>query len=99
MSEYTCGMGDPLDMLAEECSEVIKERMKIARFGVGGTPQWREAGNPSPKQLLVKELGEVLVVIKILVERGFCTFEELGEAMDAKVKRLNELFGYEQVPV
>lgn len=47
-----------LDLLAEECSEVIKAAMKIKRFGDRLYPDGR-----SGKQVLLAEIGDVFCIL------------------------------------
>lgn len=95
MSEpkYKCDMGDPLDMLVEECAEVIQEMMKVRRFGMDGTPEWAAAGNDPPRLRLLQEIADLMVVIEILTARGIYTLTELDDARTKKRHRLLELFG------
>lgn len=97
MPKYSVPMGDPLDMLVEECAEVIQEMMKVRRFGMEGTREWAVAGNDPPRLRLIQEIGDVMTIIDVLLAKGFFTVEELTEARAKKSKRLTELFGFEQV--
>lgn len=97
MPKYSVPMGDPLDMLVEECAEVIQEMMKVRRFGMEGTREWAMAGNDPPRKRLIQEIGDVMTVIDVLLAQGVITIEELTAARTKKSHRLTELFGFEQV--
>ena len=97
--KYQCGMGDPLDMVVEECAEVIKEAMKLRRFGPDGTPLWRAIGNASPRELLIAEIGDLLAVVDVARVTGALgdpedMTAEIEEARQRKFARLFDLFGY-----
>lgn len=91
--KYSVPMGDPLDMLAEEASEVIKEIMKARRFGLAGSPEWVAAGNKPPRDNIVQEIGDFMAVLYILQSRGFVTPQEVSAASATKLERLIELYG------
>lgn len=76
--------GDPLDILAEECAEVIQAIMKIKRFGV----------RQRSREDFVKEAGDLLFAIDRVIDKtDLLTKKNLSEAKKAKVKRFKELFG------
>jgi NTP pyrophosphatase (non-canonical NTP hydrolase) len=90
MPKYNCSMGDPLDMLAEECAELIKELMKRKRFGDDGIAEYK---GTKPKENIIQEMGDVLAVIDILISRGYITEIQLANAKERKINRLIQLFG------
>jgi hypothetical protein len=89
VSKYNVSMGDPFDMLAEECGELIQELMKRRRFGDAGIASY--AGT-KPRENIIRELGDVLCLTRIIVESGYVTWVELGHASWTKRSRLRELF-------
>lgn len=101
-TRYSVPMGDPLDMLVEECAEVVQEYMKMRRFGAMGTPEWIAADNQTPRQRLAQEIGDVLAVIEILERSSSPQLmlrpHELADAKARKLAKLKELFGYEHAP-
>jgi NTP pyrophosphatase (non-canonical NTP hydrolase) len=75
-------------VLQEECAEVIQAVSKINRFGMNG--EWQGVTN---KQSLVTEIGDVLAIIKVLMEETDIniTEDDLEVAIRAKLKKL-EIF-------
>jgi len=88
-----------LDMLVEECSEVIKEVCKYRRFPPESKTHaaWVAAGNPPPRDLLAGEVGDLLAAVDVLVNRRFLKDEELRVAKYGKLIDLRERYGVEQV--
>jgi hypothetical protein len=95
-------LSDPLEMVVEECSEVVQKFMKVLRFGPEGTIDYR-ANNKPPMLVLVQELADLMVTLDILKYRGsnylpggvISLNNELSKAVDRKLARLKELFGYD----
>src|ERR1700754_2366445 len=92
MSKYTCGMGDPLDMLAEEASEVVKERMKWLRFGMRGDLSYTGI---TPYDALHQECGDFLAILVHLIMTGVLDAQKITLAAKVKQVRVKELFGTE----
>lgn len=95
MAKYKQPMGDLLDMLVEECAEIIKEVMKARRFGLDGNAEWlKEPGNKPPRDNIVQELGDLLEVIETMLAKGVLklTPEILAAAQKRKRDRLREYF-------
>jgi hypothetical protein len=82
-------MGDPFDVLAEECSELIQELMKRRRFGDAGIELYV---GTKPKENIIKEMGDVLALMEIVIVGGYLTKTQLIQAKQAKRARLRELF-------
>ena len=92
MPKYDCDMGDPLDMLVEECAEVIQAAMKARRFGLNGAPGY---AGIKPREEIVKEIGDVLACIELMqfgVGSVFLYASELEEAKQAKLAKIREYF-------
>ena len=66
-----------LQILAEECAEVIVEVSKIKRFGNDYTA-------------LVKEMGDLVAMIGIMYQEGMFTEEEIDKLSDKKLKKLQK---------
>ena len=97
MPKYSCGPGDPIDMLVEECAEVIMAVQKGRRFGFDGTKEWldQDPSRKTPRNRLIQEIGDIIAVLKVIVDFGILgiTTEEIDTAIECKQARLNELFG------
>jgi NTP pyrophosphatase (non-canonical NTP hydrolase) len=72
-------------ILQEECAEVIQAVSKINRFG--RDTEWQGVTN---KQHLAIEIGDLIAVIKILVEETDIniTMEDLETAVETKLNKL-----------
>lgn len=92
MSKYKQSMGDPLDMLVEEASEVIKEVCKARRFGLAGNPVWVEAGNKPPIENIHQEIADFGVIVDILVARGIIDIEKIYTLKQEKREKLDRYF-------
>jgi hypothetical protein len=90
MSKYSCSPGDPLDMLAEECAELIQALMKFRRFGADGAPGYT---GMTPREEIRREVGDVLCSIDRLIVSGFMSKGEAILACANKHERIKELFG------
>jgi NTP pyrophosphatase (non-canonical NTP hydrolase) len=74
-----------LDILQEECGEVIVEVSKCRRFGMDSvhykTGELHQA-------MLEQELGDVLAMMRLLVEHGVVSMEALEAAGEKKLEKL-----------
>ena len=93
MSKYNCGPGDPFDMLAEEAAEVIQAIMKYKRFGLLDSPENYEGTHPLDQ--IHREIGDFLAVLGMCVNESRLTPEYIETAVDDKIARLKEFFGYD----
>lgn len=75
-----------LDILQEECAEVIVAISKIRRFGIDNT--YKEGG--TQREHLVQELGDVTLLIELLKAHGVYTDRELHEAQVRKSQKLTK---------
>ena len=66
-----------LQILAEECAEVIVEVSKIKRFG-------------NTNKQLIKEMGDLICVIQLMYERAMFTEEEIDILSEQKMKKLKK---------
>ncbi|HEX4302517.1 MAG TPA: MazG nucleotide pyrophosphohydrolase domain-containing protein [Rhizomicrobium sp.] len=93
MDFTTADMGDPLDILAEECGEVIQAIMKHRRFGHTSAQSAAEA-----RQRIVQEIGDLVVAVSLLQDPRCGAFlvtpEEIATAAERKYDKLRALFGY-----
>ena len=76
-----------LDILQEECGEVIVEVSKCRRFGLDSvhykTGELHQA-------MLEQELGDVLAMIRLLIEQGVISVEALEAAGERKLEKLRK---------
>ena len=86
-----------LIILQEECAEVIQEASKIFRFGFESC--YPTDDSATSRERLTLELGQVLCMIGLLVERDVVDEEALLTAMEAKkikLKKWSTIFDYEK---
>ena len=90
-----------LEIMAEECAEVIKEltdiiviKSKIARFGMDD----RHPEYPSNRERLELEVGHLLAMIDILGENGVLTEAGLEKGKKHKRAKLKHWYRKDGVP-
>lgn len=76
-----------LDILQEECAEVIVEVSKCRRFGIDS--EHYKTGILHGK-MLEQELGDVLAMLKLLIESGIVTESGLEQAAENKIEKLKK---------
>lgn len=74
-----------LEILAEECAEVIQIKSKIVRFGFN---DYHPKNGMPNRDALEQELGDILAMITILVNNGVLTTEGLEKAKVLKLEKL-----------
>jgi len=70
-------LDEVLTITQEECGELVQVISKVRRFGMD-----------SNRDHLVKEAGDVLCMIDLLIEQGIISKYELDEAVKAKREKL-----------
>ena len=76
-----------MDILQEECAEVIQAVSKISRFGIDN----RKPGKPKTnREHLEEELGDMLAMIDIMLEKNVISLEHLEAAKAAKIEKLKQ---------
>jgi NTP pyrophosphatase (non-canonical NTP hydrolase) len=75
-----------LDILQEECAEVIVAISKIRRFGIENT--YKDGG--TQREHLIQELGDVTLLIELLKAHGVYTDKELYQAQVRKSQKLTK---------
>jgi len=70
----------------EECAEVTQAISKVFRFGLN--ERWPEPINPTNKERLEEEVGDLLCMIDIMVENGIISDEKLNKARTSKRGKL-----------
>jgi NTP pyrophosphatase (non-canonical NTP hydrolase) len=78
-------VNEALNLLQEECAEVIVEVSKCNRFGLDNLHYKTGATH---KSMLEQEIGDVLALVDILIEEGAVSHVGL---IDAKLKKINKL--------
>jgi NTP pyrophosphatase (non-canonical NTP hydrolase) len=76
-----------LNILQEECAEVIQAASKIKRFGVVGKPLNTTLTN---LESLEMELGDVLALVDMVKDSMGITTEGLEKAKQNKMQRLSK---------
>ena len=75
-----------LDILQEECAEVVQVISKCRRFGMENT--YKDGG--TQREHLIQELGDVTLLIELLKAHGVYTDQELRAAQTRKSLKLVE---------
>jgi NTP pyrophosphatase (non-canonical NTP hydrolase) len=75
-----------LDILQEECAEVIVAISKIRRFGIDNT--YKDGG--TQREHLVQELGDVTLLIELLQAHNVYNEQELINAQRQKSVKLTK---------
>jgi len=78
-----------LEILAEECAEVIRIKSKIVRFGLDDYHPKNGAVN---RQSLEEEIGHVLFMVYVLVERGILSEDNIDKAIEEKASKIMEWY-------
>ncbi len=73
-----------MDILQEECGELIVAVSKVRRFGLFNT--YKDGG--TQKEHLTQEAGDVMLMIQLLVAHGVIDENELKEASERKATKL-----------
>lgn len=76
-----------LDILQEECAEVIVEVSKCRRFGINSQHYKTQVLH---KEMLQQELGDVVAMIKLLVDEGVISADGLEAAAERKIEKLHK---------
>jgi len=75
-----------LDILQEECAEVIQSVSKIRRFGIDNSHK----SGKTQRETLVQEVGDVLCMIELLTERGVIDSPSVQASIRAKREKLKQ---------
>lgn len=78
---------EALDILQEECAEVIVEISKCRRFGLDS---FHYKTGIKHSAMLETEVGDVLALVDILVEQGMLDLNTLDIAKEAKKDKLKQ---------
>ena len=76
-----------MDILQEECAEVIQAVSKIRRFGIDNSKVGTEYTN---REHLEEEVGDMLAMIDILMVNDIVSWSNLHQAKRAKIEKLKK---------
>jgi NTP pyrophosphatase (non-canonical NTP hydrolase) len=76
-----------MDILQEECAEVIVAVSKISRFGIDNYKPGKPKTN---REHLEEELGDMLAMIDIMLEFSVVSIDNLEIAKKAKIEKLKQ---------
>jgi NTP pyrophosphatase (non-canonical NTP hydrolase) len=76
-----------MDILQEECAEVIQAVSKISRFGIDNFKPGKPKTN---REHLEEELGDLLAMVDIMLEQGIVEWGNLELAKKAKTEKLKK---------
>ena len=76
-----------MDILQEECAEVIQAVSKISRFGIDNFKPGKPKTN---REHLEEELGDMLAMIDIMLEKSVISQDKLELAKQAKIEKLKK---------
>ena len=76
-----------MDILQEEAAEVIQAVSKISRFGLDNLKPGKPKTN---REHLEEELGDLMAMVTILLDKGIVTRVNLEQAESAKIEKLKQ---------
>ena len=76
---------ETLDILQEECAEVIVEISKCRRFGLESHHYRTDIPH---SKMLMNEIGDVLAMVEILIDQGIVDASALDQAKQNKKEKL-----------
>lgn len=76
-----------MDILQEECAEVIQAVSKVSRFGIDNVKPGKPKTN---REHLEEELGDLLAMVDIMLEQGIVSCGNLEVAKKAKIEKLKK---------
>jgi NTP pyrophosphatase (non-canonical NTP hydrolase) len=76
-----------MDILQEECAEVIQAVSKISRFGLDNVKPGKPKTN---REHLEEELGDLYAMINILQEMDIVSWSKIEAASNTKIEKLKK---------
>ena len=76
-----------MDILQEECAEVIQAVSKVRRFGIDNAKPYSEHTN---RDHLEEEIGDLLAMVDILLINNMVNWGNLHRAKRAKIEKLKK---------
>ena len=80
-------VAENLEILAEECGEVIVAKSKVLRFG--SQSKWN---SPTNQRLLGLEVGDLMAMIQILMDNGFLRQSDVEDGIARKLEKLSKFY-------
>jgi NTP pyrophosphatase (non-canonical NTP hydrolase) len=80
-------INEVMNILSEECAEVIQAVSKINRFGMDNYKPGKPKTN---RQHLEEELGDLMAMIDILQEMDVVSYANIERAAEAKHEKLKQ---------
>ena len=80
-------INEAMNILSEECAEVIQAVSKINRFGMDNYKPGKPKTN---RQHLEEELGDLMAMIDILQEMDVVSYTNIEKAAEAKHEKLKK---------
>jgi NTP pyrophosphatase (non-canonical NTP hydrolase) len=80
---------EALDILQEECAEVIVEVSKIRRFGLDSV-HYKSEMKHTHRTMLEMEIGDVLALVDILMDQGLVDQSRLDQYKQNKKEKLKQ---------
>ena len=87
MTANPAKFNEAMDILQEECGEVIVEVSKCRRFGLFSNHYKTGLLHAT---MLENEIGDVLAMVDILAEQGIISHDNLNKAKQAKKEKLKQ---------
>lgn len=78
-------VSEAMDILQEECAEVIQAVSKCRRFGLNNVKPGKERTN---LECLEEEVGDLMAMVDILIEKNILSYNNLQKANKAKKEKL-----------
>jgi NTP pyrophosphatase (non-canonical NTP hydrolase) len=75
---------ETLDILQEECGELVVAVSKVRRFGFENS--YKDGG--TQREHLTQEAGDVMLMIDLLIDQGVLSKEGLAQAKQRKAEKL-----------
>jgi len=93
LGKYGTEMGDPMDNLFEEASEIIQAVGKYYRFSPPHDVNPRNGKNTI--QNIEQEIGDLNVMVRILIKRKILSKKRIAKAERDKIAKLKHNYGYD----
>lgn len=87
MISITDKISEAMDILQEECAEVVQAVSKCRRFGLDNVKPGKERTN---LECLEEEIGDLFAMVDILVEQGVLSKACIAAANQAKKEKLKK---------